>query len=289
MARTARAGSWASQAARISWCSVSSVPINDVLAAGLGTLGACAALFARRRLGRGQRVSITLCASACLLQSAQLVRSAAARPAELGGLDFPGPSPFDRLYQAADGWVRLGGHSRDGAATAFAASLGLPGGPGERRRSLGLPGGPASGDAASSPAAALAAAISSGRTASCGITSGGRPRMPPTTPTASSPRHCASCARGNSARNTYLQMKTWHGPAASSAAQLPRSPTDCLGRPDEAGPRADQGPARQGQGVVRLSGRGHPPPRMRGGRRPAIRRSPVGDLQARPVRAHGAC
>lgn len=122
------------------------VPINDVLAAGLGTLGACAALFARRRLGRGQRVSITLCASACLLQSAQLVRFAAARPAELGGLDFPGPSPFDRLYQAADGWVRLGGHSRDGAATAFAASLGLPGGP-------------ASGDAASSLAAVLAAAI----------------------------------------------------------------------------------------------------------------------------------
>ncbi|HEU5390912.1 MAG TPA: CoA transferase [Streptosporangiaceae bacterium] len=122
------------------------VPINDVLAAGLGTLGACAALFARRRLGRGQHVSITLCASACLLQSAQLVRFAAARPAELGGLDFPGPSPFDRLYQAADGWVRLGGHSRDGVAAAFAASLGLPGGP-------------ASGDAASSPAAALAAAI----------------------------------------------------------------------------------------------------------------------------------
>jgi crotonobetainyl-CoA:carnitine CoA-transferase CaiB-like acyl-CoA transferase len=135
------------------------VPINDVLAAGLGALGACAALFARRRLGRGQRVSITLCAASCLLQSARLVRFAGAGPsgagpAEPGGRDFPGPGPFDRLYQAADGWVRLGGSPLDGTATAFAASLGLPGGHG-------------SGDSAASPAAsaspaanaALAAAI----------------------------------------------------------------------------------------------------------------------------------
>ena len=104
------------------------VPINDVLAAALGTLGACAALFARRRLGRGQRVSITLGAASCLLQSAQLVRFDGARPAELGGRDFPGPGSFDRLYQAADGWVRLGASSRDGTAAAFAASLGLPDG-----------------------------------------------------------------------------------------------------------------------------------------------------------------
>jgi crotonobetainyl-CoA:carnitine CoA-transferase CaiB-like acyl-CoA transferase len=116
------------------------VPINDVLAAGLGALGACAALFARRRLGRGQRVSITLCAASCLLQSARLVRFAGAglsgegpsgkEQAEPGGRDFPGPGPFDRLYQAADGWVRLGGSPLDGTATAFAASLGLPGGHG---------------------------------------------------------------------------------------------------------------------------------------------------------------
>ena len=121
-----------------------------MLAAGLGALGACAALFARRRLGRGQRVSITLCASSCLLQSAQLVRFAGAPPASgrAGGRDFPGPGPFDRLYQAADGWVRLGGSPLDGTAPAFAASLGLPGGHG-------------SGDSAASPAAnaALAAAI----------------------------------------------------------------------------------------------------------------------------------
>jgi crotonobetainyl-CoA:carnitine CoA-transferase CaiB-like acyl-CoA transferase len=87
------------------------VPINDVLAAGLGALGACAALFARERIGRGQQVEVTLCASSCLLQSEHLVRVAgrAARP--LGGRDHTGPAPQARLYQAADGWVRLDGRS----------------------------------------------------------------------------------------------------------------------------------------------------------------------------------
>ncbi len=83
------------------------VPINDVLAAGLGALGACAALLARTRLGHGQHVGVTLCASACLLQSAHLVRLPGARAVPTGGRDFPGPGPLDRLYQTADGWVRL--------------------------------------------------------------------------------------------------------------------------------------------------------------------------------------
>ena len=84
-------------------------PINDVLAAGLGALGACAALHARERIGRGQRVSVTLCASAGLVQSEHLVRFAAAPPMPAGGRDFAGGHPLDRLYRGADGWVRLGG------------------------------------------------------------------------------------------------------------------------------------------------------------------------------------
>jgi crotonobetainyl-CoA:carnitine CoA-transferase CaiB-like acyl-CoA transferase len=100
------------------------VPVNDVIAAGLGTLGACAALAARARTGRGQQVSVTLCAASCLVQSEHLVRVAGRPPLpgggrdfagpELpplpgGGRDFPGPGPLDRFYQAADGWVRLAG------------------------------------------------------------------------------------------------------------------------------------------------------------------------------------
>lgn len=88
------------------------VPINDVLAGALATLGTCAALFARARIGRGQRITVSLCASSCLLQSPWLVRAPGAVPSEpTGGRDFAGPRALDRLYQGADGWVRLGGQA----------------------------------------------------------------------------------------------------------------------------------------------------------------------------------
>ena len=83
------------------------VPVNDVVAAGLAALGACAALLARGRLGQGQHVEVTLCAASCLLQSEFLVKSAASAAYPAGGRDFAGPGPLDRLYQASDGWVRL--------------------------------------------------------------------------------------------------------------------------------------------------------------------------------------
>jgi crotonobetainyl-CoA:carnitine CoA-transferase CaiB-like acyl-CoA transferase len=89
------------------------VPINDVLAAGLGALGACAALYARGRSGRGQRVTVTLCASSSLLQSAHLVRVDGRAWHPQGGRDHPGPGPAARLYPAADGWVRLDGGSAE--------------------------------------------------------------------------------------------------------------------------------------------------------------------------------
>jgi len=83
------------------------VPVNDVLAAGLAALGACAALLARLRLGRGQHVGVTLCAASCLLQSEFLTKAGASSGYPAGGPDFAGPGPLDRLYETADGWVRL--------------------------------------------------------------------------------------------------------------------------------------------------------------------------------------
>jgi crotonobetainyl-CoA:carnitine CoA-transferase CaiB-like acyl-CoA transferase len=99
------------------------VPINDVLAAGLGALGACASLYARDRLGAGQQVSVTLCASSCLLQSEYLVRFAGAPPFPAGGRDFAGPGVADRLYQCADGWVRFGAPGPSGPAALAATGL----------------------------------------------------------------------------------------------------------------------------------------------------------------------
>lgn len=102
------------------------VPINDVVAAGLGVLGVCASLLARTRLARGQHVDVTLCAASCLVQSEHLVRVPGRVVGPLGGRDFAGPDPLERLYQAADGWVRLAGRwPRDRGALQEA---GLPAG-----------------------------------------------------------------------------------------------------------------------------------------------------------------
>ena len=86
------------------------VPINDVLAAGLAALGACAALLARDPPRPGparRRHPVRRLLPAPVRVPDQSVRSGAAGTYPAGGRDFAGPGPLDRLYQAADGWVRL--------------------------------------------------------------------------------------------------------------------------------------------------------------------------------------
>jgi crotonobetainyl-CoA:carnitine CoA-transferase CaiB-like acyl-CoA transferase len=102
------------------------VPANDVLAAALGALGAVAALYAAPRIGAGQQVTVTLCAASCLAQSQDLVRLPGGPPPHVGGRDFPGPGPSDRLYPCADGWVRLGLPRLRGQATLANAGLADP-------------------------------------------------------------------------------------------------------------------------------------------------------------------
>jgi crotonobetainyl-CoA:carnitine CoA-transferase CaiB-like acyl-CoA transferase len=68
------------------------VPVNDVVAAALGALGACAALAARERIGQGQRVSVTLCAAACLVQSSVWCAFLAACPFPTAGETSPAPT-----------------------------------------------------------------------------------------------------------------------------------------------------------------------------------------------------
>ena len=80
-------------------------PLHDVAVGCIGALGTLAALWRRRQTGRGQRVFTSLAASSAFLQSAELT-TYEGRPARpVGGPDFPGPSSWQRFYQAADGWI----------------------------------------------------------------------------------------------------------------------------------------------------------------------------------------
>ncbi len=85
-----------------------SVAITDYAAAHLGAYAVAAALLARARTGRGQRVVLTLTGATMAIQSGEFIF-----PAEggsfgheiIGGKDFPGPSAAYRCYRCQDGWV----------------------------------------------------------------------------------------------------------------------------------------------------------------------------------------
>ncbi len=122
------------------------------------------------------------------------------------------------------------------------------------------------------------------RAVNSGITCGGPLKTLPTTPTASLPRRCASCAPENSATSTCLHRKTLTGHAVNSLIQARGSEADRHDCSYAAGPRADRVTARQSQGGAHISRRGHTPARMRGRGCTAGRRRALGRLQAGSVR-----
>jgi crotonobetainyl-CoA:carnitine CoA-transferase CaiB-like acyl-CoA transferase len=80
------------------------------------------AVYHRNESGAGQRATTSLVASSVLMQSGELVRFGGRPPAPRGGRDYLGPSPADRFYRAADGWIRVQAPS----LAALAEALSLP-------------------------------------------------------------------------------------------------------------------------------------------------------------------
>lgn len=83
------------------------VAVNDITSAVFGALSVGLALRRREQTGRGQRIWGSLAGTSVAMQSGELTRFEGRPPARVGGEDYRGPGPLDRLYAASDGWVRL--------------------------------------------------------------------------------------------------------------------------------------------------------------------------------------
>jgi crotonobetainyl-CoA:carnitine CoA-transferase CaiB-like acyl-CoA transferase len=95
------------------------IAYNDYAAGALGALATVAALLARERTGRGQRVDVSLFRTSYVAQAADMI-SCAGRPAPAGGgRDHLGPGACRRIYACRDGWLCVAG-----GAPAHAAALG---------------------------------------------------------------------------------------------------------------------------------------------------------------------
>jgi crotonobetainyl-CoA:carnitine CoA-transferase CaiB-like acyl-CoA transferase len=71
----------------------------------LCAFGVIAALFARRRSGRGQLVETSLAQAAMAVQSGEFIFYAGRPDMENGGPDLIGRHPLRRAYRCADGWI----------------------------------------------------------------------------------------------------------------------------------------------------------------------------------------
>jgi crotonobetainyl-CoA:carnitine CoA-transferase CaiB-like acyl-CoA transferase len=78
------------------------IAYNDYCAGTLGALATVAALVARERTGRGQRVDVSLFRTSVVAQAAELAGDGLHAA---GGRDHLGPSACRRLYACADGWL----------------------------------------------------------------------------------------------------------------------------------------------------------------------------------------
>lgn len=83
------------------------IPVNDTATSLVAAFGILAALYARERTGRGQRVETSLAAQSVLFQSGELTWYEGRPAPAKGGRDFPGVRALDRLYRCRDGWLAV--------------------------------------------------------------------------------------------------------------------------------------------------------------------------------------
>ena len=81
------------------------IAYTDYSAGALGALATVAALLARERSGRGQRVDASLFRTGYVMQAAEMMLAEGCPSPLTGGRDFLGPSACRRLYACSDGWI----------------------------------------------------------------------------------------------------------------------------------------------------------------------------------------
>ena len=101
------------------------IAYNDYCAGALGALATVAALLARERTGRGQRVDVSLFRTAFIDQAAEMILHEGAPTTPGGGRDFAGPAACRRIYASRDGWLCVAAGTPDELA-ALARVAGVP-------------------------------------------------------------------------------------------------------------------------------------------------------------------
>src|SRR5207249_1105483 len=102
------------------------IAYNDYCAGALGAFTTIAALVARERTGRGQRVDVSLFRTAFVDQAALMILFPGRPPDPRGGRDHLGPAASRRLYACRDGWLCVAaGSETEAAALGALAGIGL--------------------------------------------------------------------------------------------------------------------------------------------------------------------
>jgi crotonobetainyl-CoA:carnitine CoA-transferase CaiB-like acyl-CoA transferase len=81
------------------------IAYTDYMAGTLGALATVAALVARERTGRGQRVDVSLFRTSYVAQAAHMIAYRGRSAVAAGGRDYLGPAAARRLYACRDGWL----------------------------------------------------------------------------------------------------------------------------------------------------------------------------------------